>query len=276
MTDDDLDRVLEIRSRAFAGLPGDTPPPPPGARPGAADWWSVRTRHLIATGRCVVAQEGEHLVGFATSLERAGLWVLATFAVDPERHAGGVGRALLDAVDPGGRAMLSSSVHAGALRTYHRRGFRMMPMVRLSGTVRRERLPAVVGVRTGDEADLDLLDAVDRRVRGSDRRIDHELMLGVGHRLLVRPARDGRAGYALLDGDRLEVLAATDESSATDLLAAALADGPGETHVPHVTGANQWALALGLEVGLLPEPTGYLAVRGMSHPAPYVHHGSLL
>lgn len=284
MTTDDMEAALAVRAPAFDGLPDDPPAPPPEARPRAADWWQTRTRHLIETGEgaCVVAEDdgGDDggaggVIGFATSLRRDDLWCLATFAVLPDRHGAGIGRALLDAVDPGGRAMLSSSVHPGAMRTYHRRGFRLTPMMRLEGTLDRRGLPAVTGVREGGPADLDLLDAVDRRVRGAARRIDHRLMLDAGHRLLVVDSGT-RAGYASIDGDALEVLAATDEDTAADLLRTVLAEGPGSAWVPHVSGTNSWAVAVGLDAGLLPRTTGYLATRGMAPPVPYVHHGSLL
>lgn len=280
MTTDDIEAALAVRAPAFAGLPGETPPPSPEVRPRAADWWQTRTRHLIETGEeaCVVAEDDGAVIGFATSLRREDLWCLATFAVLPDRHGGGIGRALLDAIDPGGRAMLSSSVHPGAIRAYHRRGFELTPMMRLEGMLDRRGLPAVSGVREGDGDDLDLLDlldAVDRRVRGAARRIDHRLMLDAGHRLFVVDSGAG-AGYAMVDGDALEVLAATDETTAADLLRTVLAEGPETAWVPHVSGTNRWAVAVGLDAGLLPRTTGYLATRGMAPPAPYVHHGSLL
>ncbi len=43
-----------------------------------------------------------------------------------------------------------------------------------------------------------------------------------------------------------------------------------------MTGANQWALRVGLDAGLTVRTEGYLGVRGMKPPAPYLHHGALL
>lgn len=278
MTPADLDAAEGVRARAFAGLAGGGPLPDGTPTPsGVPGWWRRRSEHLMRTDpeRCVVAEDAGVVVGFATSLQREDLWCLATFAVEPARHGTGVGSALLDAADPGGRAMLCSSDHLGALRTYHRRGFALEPMMRLGGAVRRSRLGRTDRVRPGSEPDLPLLDDVDLLVRGARRPQDHRLLLAAGHRLLVVddvPAR----GYALVAQDGLATLAASDEATAAELLTAVLATGPERLLVPHVAGSQTWALSVGLEAGLEPQVTGYLAVRGMEVPLPYVPHGSLL
>ena len=46
--------------------------------------------------------------------------------------------------------------------------------------------------------------------------------------------------------------------------------------VAHVTAANQWALDVGLAARLELHQEGYLGLRGMKPPAPYVHNGALL
>ncbi|WP_182481277.1 hypothetical protein [Nocardioides immobilis] len=46
--------------------------------------------------------------------------------------------------------------------------------------------------------------------------------------------------------------------------------------MPHLTAANQWAIDVGLTAGLTLGQTGYLGVRGMAPPAPYIHNGALL
>jgi hypothetical protein len=60
------------------------------------------------------------------------------------------------------------------------------------------------------------------------------------------------------------------------LLWAALADGPEQVTVSHVTGANQWVLDVGFAARLELHQEGYLGLRGMKPPAPYVHNGALL
>ena len=90
------------------------------------------------------------------------------------------------------------------------------------------------------------------------------------------PRRRPGRGFAYTDGARLAVLAATDEDTARALLWACLADAGAEYLVPHVTAANQWAIDVALTAGLELAQSGYLGVRGMAPPAPYVHNGALL
>ena len=46
--------------------------------------------------------------------------------------------------------------------------------------------------------------------------------------------------------------------------------------MPHVTSANQWVLDVGFAARLELHQEGYLGLRGMKPPAPYVHNGALL
>jgi hypothetical protein len=46
--------------------------------------------------------------------------------------------------------------------------------------------------------------------------------------------------------------------------------------VHHVTAANAWALDVGLAARMAVHQSGYLCLRAMKPPAPYLHHGSLL
>ena len=43
-----------------------------------------------------------------------------------------------------------------------------------------------------------------------------------------------------------------------------------------MTAANQWAVDVGLAARLALSTRGYLALRGMKPPTPYLHHGALL
>ena len=47
-----------------------------------------------------------------------------------------------------------------------------------------------------------------------------------------------------------------------------------EIEVHHVTAANEWALDVGLAARLDVHQSGYLALRDMKPPTPYLHHGS--
>ena len=95
-------------------------------------------------------------------------------------------------------------------------------------------------------------------------------------RLLVSDTTTG-SGYAYLDErGRLALLAATNRRTAARLLWAALADGAERGDGPHVTAANQWVLDVGFAARLELHQEGYLGLRGMKPPAPYVHNGALL
>ena len=286
----DVPAAEEVKTAAFrvvdeAATPRGLPLPEPRT-PGPASSWRARTEHLLGTdpAGCWVAALGDEVVGFATSLVRDSTWILATYAVRPGWQGHGVGTALLAAAEQHGRhclrAMLSSSSDPAAVRRYRLSGFALHPQMYLRGRVDRAAIPAETGarLREGAGADLDLCDSVDRRVRDAAHGPDHRL-LAAGGRLLVAPGTGGTRGqgYAWLDQQGQPVLlAATDRRTAASLLWAALADAPEDALVPHVTAANQWALDVGLAARLEVRTEGYLALRGMRPPTPYVHHGALL
>lgn len=243
--------------------------------------WIERTRHLVATdpGGCWVAEDATGVVGIATSLRRETLWCLATYAVLPGRQGQGIGKPLLAAAMHHGRGctrgMLSASSDTRAARVYHQAGFALHPQMHLTGTVDRDAIPVVEKVREGTASDVDLMDSLDRAARGAGHGPDHELMLRTW-RLLVSDTSTG-SGYAYLDErGRLALLAASNRRTASRLLWAALAEGPPEVTVGHVTSANQWVLDVGLAARLELHQEGYLGLRGMKPPAPYVHNGALL
>ncbi len=243
--------------------------------------WVERTRHLVRHDPegCWVAEDETGMVGMATSFRREILWCLTTYAVLPGRQGQGIGKQLLAAALHHGRAcsrwMLSASPDAKAVRVYHQVGFAMHPQMYLTGTLDRSAIPLVEKVREGSASDFELMDSLDRATRGAGHGVDHELMLGAW-RLLVSDSTTG-AGYAYVDErGRVALLAASNRRTATRLLWAALADGPAETTIGHVTGANQWVLDVGLAARLTLKQDGYLGLRGMKPPAPYVHNGALL
>jgi GNAT superfamily N-acetyltransferase len=245
--------------------------------------WLRRTEHLVRTdpGGCWVVEAGRGMAGFATSFVRETTWFLSTYAVRPGLQGQGAGTMLLAAAMDHGRgclhAMLSSSGDQRAVRRYKRAGFDLHPQMHLTGTVDRTAIPVVEKVREGSAGDIDLMDSLDRRARGAAHGPDHELLLRTA-RLLVSDTSTG-SGYAYVDVDvrgRVALLAADNRRTATRLLWAALADVPGPVAVPHLTAANQWALDVGIAARLDLGQAGYLALRGLPPPAPYIHHGALL
>lgn len=256
--------------------------PPPQRRPPArAGQWITRTTHFLDTdpGGCWVAEADGELVGFATSFVRELTWCLATFAVRPGLQGQGLGKRLLETAMEHGRGclrgMLSASADPKAVRRYRLAGFSLHPQMLLTGTVDRAAIPVVEKVREGAAADVDLLDSLDRRTRGSAHGPDHLLLMDTS-RLLVSDTSTG-SGYAYVGPDgTLALLAADNRRTATRLLWTVLADSSGATLVPHLTAANEWAVDVGMAARLELHQEGYLGLRGMKPPAPYVHHGALL
>lgn len=258
-------------------------PEPTQRAPDRAARWRSRTRHFLRTdpGGSWVAEADGEVVGVATGFVRETTWCLATYVVRPGLQGRGIGRPLLEAAMAHGRsclhAMLSASADPRALRRYHAAGFRLHPQMSLGGVLDRALVPPVEKVREGSAGDRDLLDSVDRQTRGAAHGPDHEWLAGF-HPLLVSDTTTG-SGYVYVDASGGPVLlAATNRRTASRLLWAALALAPdgGEVAVRHVTAANQWAVDVGMAARLSLHQEGYLAVRGMEPPAPYIHDGALL
>lgn len=263
------------------GLPGGLVPAR-RSESGSASW-RRRTAHLLDTdpGGCWVAETDGEVVGFAVSFRRELMWLLASFAVRPDQQGAGIGAALLDAAKGYGagclRGMFAASADPGAVRRYRLAGFTLHPQMLLHGTVDRGAIPALPHVREGTERDLDLMDSVDRRTRGAAHGPDHPVLASL-FRLVVID-RPSASGYAYLgEGSTPVLLAATDRRTASSLLWEALASAPDDrpVTVPHITAANEWALDVGLAARLSVHQLGYLCLRRMRPPAPYLHHGSLL
>ncbi|WP_322936595.1 GNAT family N-acetyltransferase [Nocardioides bizhenqiangii] len=284
MVADDVPVAEQLSDEAFFELDQRTTPrdwPAPQRRtPEHSATWISRTRRFLEhdPGGCWVAEDGSGTVGFATSFVRERVWCLATYAVRPGLQGAGIGRRLLEAAEGYGAAcsagLLSASVDPRAVRRYWRSGFDLHPQMLLRGTVDRQRLETVAGVREGRPDDVPLMDRVARDIRGGGHGPDHAGLAELA-RPLVAETATGR-GFAYTDGTRLAVLAATDEATARALLWTCLADAGPEYLVPHVTAANQWAIDVALTAGLELAQSGYLGVRGMAPPAPYVHNGALL
>lgn len=285
MRPDDVPAAERLSDESFLELDRRTfqrawPDPEPRT-PAHAEIWMRRTRHFLDTdpGGCWVAESATTMVGMATSIVRETTWCLATYAVQPGLQARGLGKQLLEAAMHHGRGclhgMLSASADPKAVRRYRLAGFSLHPQMFLSGSVDRTAIPVIDRVREGTAADTDLMDSIDRQTRGAAHGPDHQLMQGMW-RWIVSDTTTG-AGYAYLDErGGVALLAATNRRTASRLLWTALADGGERQTVRHITAANEWAIDIGIAARLELHLDGYLALRGMKPPSPYVHNGALL
>ena len=269
----------EVDARTYQRAWPDPVRRPPG-RNGA---WINRARAALATdpGGCWVAEVDGEVVGGAVSRVRELMWILASFAVRPDLQGRGIGTQLMAAAMHHGRGclrgMFAASADPGAVRRYRLAGFDLHPQMLLAGVVDRSAIPVVDRVREGTAADFDLLDSVDRRTRGAAHLSDHELLL-TQFRLVVTDHTTG-SGYAYVDEDGVPTLiAATNRRTATRLMWEALASSRPEEQISvrHITAANAWALDVGLAARMAIHQNGYLCLRQMRPPTPYLHHGSLL
>ncbi|HEY0643066.1 MAG TPA: GNAT family N-acetyltransferase [Nocardioides sp.] len=287
MREGDLEALADITATSYHEVDARTyqrawpdPVRRPPARNGA---WIDRTRAALRTdaGGCWTAEVDGEVVGGAVSRVRELMWILGSFAVLPQHQGQGIGTQLMAAAMHHGRGclrgMFAASADPGAVRRYRLAGFDLHPQMLLTGVVARSAIPVIERVREGSAADVDLMDSVDRQTRGAAHLSDHELLLDQ-FRLVVSDHSTG-SGYAYVDADGSPVLlAATNRRTAARLMWEALASSPpGEQlSVHHITAANAWALDVGLAARMAIYQNGYLCVRRMKPPSPYLHHGSLL
>ena len=226
-----------------------------------------RTRHFLSTdpeGSWVAEDEGI-VVGMSQSFVREDYWVLSQLGTLPGRQGRGVGRELLRLAlthgDPQSPGTIQCSRDPKAMALYSSFGFVLHPVVAAWGAMRPgsvERPPEVERLESEQvtERELDIV----------------SMLAHPGHRLLLL----GEKGYAVAKDDRIVALGARDESSATIVLQAMLADAPaGETiEINWITSAQQWAIRVLVGAGIELQPYGPVMVRGMDGPpAPYIRSG---
>lgn len=287
MTQDDVIGVERLTSEAFHDLDVRTHrphlPAPAPRSPEKSVNWQIRVRHMLEhdAGGCFVAEDASGLIGASVALRRELMWILATYVVKPGLQGRGVGRQLLDASLQHGRGCLRGLIAASedppAVRRYRMAGFTLHPAMYLMGRVPREALPVVERVRAGSASDIDLMNSVDRQTREAAHGVDHELLTSM-YRLVVVDRSTG-SGYAYVEpGGGPYLLAATNRRTAADLLWEALAASSPERPVVvgHVTAVNEWAVDVGMAARMDLHTAGYLAMRRMKPPMPYLPSGHFL
>ncbi|HEY1446307.1 MAG TPA: GNAT family N-acetyltransferase [Acidimicrobiales bacterium] len=243
-----------------------------------------RTRHFLHTDPegSWVAEDDGIVVGMSQSFVRENYWTLSQLGTLPGRQGQGLGRELLRLAlthgDPHSPGTIQCSRDPKAMALYTSFGFVLHPVVAAWGAMRPgsvERPAEVVRYEPDavTERELDIVTAIDRKVRGSGRSADIVSMLAhPGHRLLLL----GEDGYAVARDDRIVALGARDETAATLVLKAMLAEAPaGETiEINWLTSAQQWAIRVVIEAGIELQPYGPVMVRGMDGPpSPYIPSG---
>ena len=284
---EDAATVEQLTNEAYYDLDVRThragDPEPVRREPGRSAAWQERAGHLLRhdAGGCFVAEDPSGVLGAALSMRRDTTWLLSALVVRTDVQGRGVGRQLLDAALTHGRGclrgMIASSDDPAATRRYRSAGFSLHPTMVLRGRVPRELLPVVERVREGSAGDIDLMDSVDRRTRDAAHGVDHELLLA--HYRLVVVDRPTGEGYAYLEeGGGAYLLAATNRRTATDLLWESLAasDPAAEVEIRRVTPANEWAVDVGMAARMRLSTSGYLALRDLKPPAPYLPSGFFL
>ncbi|MEU2725859.1 GNAT family N-acetyltransferase [Streptomyces smyrnaeus] len=288
-TQGDAETVRKLAEAAFGAshaLKGDTPPNPPSAARAARS--REKILHIVRhdpAGSWLAEDRTGQAIGVAQSHIREGTWGLALLAVLPGVQGKGVGSALLQRTLEYGRGCLRGIIccsrHPAAARVYRQAGFALHPTIRMRGVVDRAGLGKVEGAAVeGGPRDRDLLDSVDRRLRGGAHGPDHDFLLR-HHRLVVADDLAG-SGYCYIgddsDGAKVALLGATSRRLATRVLSAALL-GVGEgvsVEVHDITAEQQWAVDVGLRAGLELRAEGFVCFRGLRPPTPYIPSGAFL
>ena len=276
---EDVDAAMAVVEAADAALAaaGQIPPRTP---PSAAELEAIRVGHARfvqrdGPGAWVAVSEGQ-VVGVAESVRRESFWGLSMLFVHPEFQSRGVGGRLLEAAvgyaAGATRRMIQSSPDPRAMRRYFLAGLAMHPTAEMGGQPDRRAIPTSLAGRHGDEADLELVAEVEVQL-GRSRAEDVAFALSdVRCRLDVVDSGPGR-GWVLWHPDRLVMLGATDEQTATVLLWRFLAGSEGHILVHGLTAAQQWAFEVLHQARLTAQIRGSLFVDGMAIPVPWIASG---
>lgn len=219
-------------------------------------------------GGAWVAARGDEVIGMANAIRRGSFWGLSMLFVEPGRQSQGVGRRLLNAALESAAGaelrMILSSPDPRALRRYSRAGLDIHPTVEATGAIDQGAIPDDLPGRSGDAGDLDLVASVDAGLRGS-RASDVEFLLGVGARMQIID-RGAERGYVVHRQNRLLMLGATDDTTASALLWRFLAEAGGDAEIWGLTARQNWAVQVALAARLRVAAAGALFLAGREHP----------
>lgn len=283
MRPDDGDLVYDIVVDAFtaaASRAGDLPMTRDDVQREAT---GLRVAHAVThdPDGCLIAERDGAPVGAAMALVREDLWILSMLMVRGEAQGQGVGRALIDDAlsyaDERTNGLIAASHDPAGWRRYWAAGFRLTPAAMARGTVAREALPVVEGVREGTAGDYERCQELGRRLRGAAHGPDLPFLAEQpGGRFWVSE-RPGHAGFALAFRGSPALLAAESEEAAQALLWTVLAETEEKVTFYFMTGAQQWAFDVCFRAGLAVRPGTGLFTRGDVGPlVPYLPNGPFL
>ena len=234
--------------------------------------------HLLAHDprRCFVAERDGVVVGFTAAIERGDLWFLSALFIDPEAQGHGIGSRLFELAFDGApprRMTLTDSIQPISNALYGRHG--LLPTTPMLGFTGSRAAPAVDDRLTKVDDDPGEIAALDARVYGVDRAVDHRFMAGIaGRSLWARGDRVVACSYAWPNG-RIGPILATDGAAAAGVYLHELAANPqGWIEVP---GTSREIVAAALGAGAqLETPPGLLLLSGLAPPADMAISGYFL
>jgi GNAT superfamily N-acetyltransferase len=228
-----------------------------------------RILHLLETDpdSAWVAEVDGEVAGIALALVREGMWFLSSLFVDPAYQGRNLSRELLDAAmkTATGRAWILTTDDTRAVHRYQRAGFELHPTFTAIGTPVGEGPSLLPGLRDYDD-DRATLDGVTRELRGAAMGPEVDYFLRHDNRIVVAPGK----GFVILRPVGVTWLAATDERTARDLLAVALAGATVPVRMDWLSGDQQWAIDACIAAGLRLRPGATMALRGQPRPSPYI------
>ncbi len=223
-------------------------------------------RHVLASGLFRVAEVADRIVGIAGAVVRDDLWFLSAFWVLPGYQNAHLGMPLLRQVweaglERGARVGITwSSVDLAAVAAYLKLGLRpYCPLLILEGeSAVAPTIPAAYRARN---LDAGVAEAIDRRIRGTAREIDHRMWIRREGSAATQIECDGRVvGYAYAANGIVGPAAWTGPQHAAAVLSSGVREAVRQTPGIRVSvpGVNHAALQFALDIGLRLTGTAHL------------------
>jgi GNAT superfamily N-acetyltransferase len=269
----DVAPLVEVQHQTFDDLARRIGEPPFELTPDTRERLTARLAHLQASdpdSAWVAVVDGE-LVGGALALVRDGMWFLSLLMVKPGYQGKSIGRELLDAslTTATDRSWILSTVEPAAVRRYQRAGFALHPTYTAKGVPDRTAIPAVSGVRVGDE-DPETMDHVLRVLRGAGLGAEEGYFRARGTKVAVVPGK----GFAVLRPLGTAWLGAVDEQTARDLLWTVLAEATEPVEIDWLGADQQWGIDVCLDARLTLGAGASVCLRGQPPMSPYLPCGA--